>query len=340
MQFLVERMEREAGGVPRRVFVLSSEDLSVQAEIWPDLGCNCLRWRVPGPTGPLELLYSAPDWETNPVPTRSGIPILFPFPNRIRDGRFTWNGRQFEQPPNDPAHKNSIHGFVCHHSWHVRNSSGKNDLATFTAEFQACADAAPEFRLWPGDYKLTMRYLLGPDSLSLSATINNPGQDPIPVGLGYHPYFRIPFVNHASSNECLVSVPANSAWELVGNLPSGKKTPVDSARDLRKPRSFSELHLDDLLTDFVSDSPEHMLQLRGSIHQPTVGTLEIWTSNRFREMVVFTPPHREAICLEPYTCTTDAINLEQQGVDAGLTVLNPGETRTEFVVLRFNPAKR
>ena len=42
--------------------------------------------------------------------------------------------------------------------------------------------------------------------------------------------------------------------------------------------------------------------------------------------MIFTPPHREAVCLEPYTCITDAINLHQQGKDAGLLVLSPGET--------------
>ena len=37
----------------------------------------------------------------------------------------------------------------------------------------------------------------------------------------------------------------------------------------------------------------------------------------FREIVVYTPPGRNAVCLEPYTCVTDAINLQQRGIDAG-----------------------
>ena len=44
----------------------------------------------------------------------------------------------------------------------------------------------------------------------------------------------------------------------------------------------------------------------------------------FRNLVIFTPPHREAIAVEPYTCITDAINLQARGVDAGLLVLPPG----------------
>jgi aldose 1-epimerase len=48
----------------------------------------------------------------------------------------------------------------------------------------------------------------------------------------------------------------------------------------------------------------------------------------FQELVAFTPPWTSAICLEPYTCTTDAINLQQQGFEAGLRILQPGETWT------------
>src|SRR5262249_35429618 len=154
---------------------------------WPGLGCNCLRWRVRGPSEPLDLLYVAADWESNPVPTRSGIPILFPFPNRIRDGRFTWDFHSYQQPVNDTAKRNSIHGFAGRRPWRVLNTNAADGLATLTAEFQASVDTPDTLSLWPGDYKITLRILLSPDSLSLSATMANPGNRPIPVGLGYHP---------------------------------------------------------------------------------------------------------------------------------------------------------
>lgn len=47
----------------------------------------------------------------------------------------------------------------------------------------------------------------------------------------------------------------------------------------------------------------------------------------FRELVVYTPPNRNAVCLEPYTCATDAVNLQPRGIDAGWRVLEP---RAEF----------
>jgi aldose 1-epimerase len=57
---------------------------------------------------------------------------------------------------------------------------------------------------------------------------------------------------------------------------------------------------------------------------PGAVSLQLLTSPAFRELLVFTPPHRQAVCLEPYTCVTDAINLQARGIDAGLLVLPPG----------------
>jgi len=54
----------------------------------------------------------------------------------------------------------------------------------------------------------------------------------------------------------------------------------------------------------------------------------------FREVVVYTPPGRNAVCLEPYTCATDAINLEQQGIAAGWRTLEPGGEFRTWIEIR------
>lgn len=337
MKFQVDTAVRTVKGARHNVYLLSSQDQVQQAEIWPEFGCNCLRWRVAGPRGPLELLYLVPDFDANPAPNRSGIPVLFPFPNRIRAGHYAWHGRDYRLPLNDPGAKNAIHGFACRRPWRVRNSHGAENLATLSAEFQGSIDAPNEAALWPGDYKLTLRFLLGPDSLSLSATMSNPGPDVLPVGLGFHPFFRLPLVA-SEHGECRVRVPADTIWELRENIPTGEKLPVDHFHDLRQPRRFDDLLLDDVYTDLHSDTPNEKLHLRGLVEQVGVGRVEVWSSAAFRELVVFTPPTRAAVCLEPYTCATDAVNLHVRGIDSGLIELKPGESRTEFVVFRFIPS--
>ena len=62
-------------------------------------------------------------------------------------------------------------------------------------------------------------------------------------------------------------------------------------------------------------------------------------SEDFREMVVYTPGHRQAFCVEPYTCTTDAINLQAQGLEAGWRVLAPGQRWQALVGLRIEAAQ-
>src|SRR5579871_4129739 len=87
------------------VYVLSDPAQDIRAEIWPALGFNCFHWQEQT----LDLLYADPQLFQNPVPTRSGFPVLFPFPNRIRNGRFTWQGKDYQLPLNDPSHRNAIH---------------------------------------------------------------------------------------------------------------------------------------------------------------------------------------------------------------------------------------
>jgi aldose 1-epimerase len=122
---------------------------------------------------------------------------------------------------------------------------------------------------------------------------------------------------------------------LEESLPTGEKQAVDGGRDLNAPRRFGELNLDDVLTDLPASPVVDGLIERG-ILQGDEAELRIQCSPDFRDMVVFTPPHRHAFCVEPYTCTTDAVNLQARGIDAGWQVLPPGGRWTAVVELRVS----
>ncbi|MGE3804487.1 MAG: aldose 1-epimerase [Gemmataceae bacterium] len=296
---------------------------SSRAEIWPALGGNCYRWQVEGAGSRLDLLYAAPDLFADGRPTRSGIPVLFPFPNRIRDGAFTWEGKEYRLPQNDPAKKNAIHGFACRKPWRVLDQGSAAGSAWLRLEFHGAKDAPESLELWPTDYRIRLTFRLAERSLKLEAVVDNPDKKPLPFGLGYHPYFSVPLASGGKPEDCLVECKrADQFWELEGNLPTGKQLPVDAARDLTKPRPYSELNLDDVLR--VAASADSTIELGRMKQQPGSAELRVRASKDYREVVVFTPPHRQAFCIEPYTCTTDAINLQAQGVDAGWRVLPPG----------------
>jgi aldose 1-epimerase len=319
-------------GLDPTVYVLEDSGGS-RAEVWPALGFNCYRWQIQRAGQSLELLYQAPDLFDNGRPTRSGIPVLFPFPNRIRDGHFTWAGRSYQLPQNDPAKKNAIHGFACRHPWRVVGHGTDTASAWVTGVFRCSQDSPDSLPLWPTDHEIRLTYRLGANALRLEAEIHNPDRVELPFGLGYHPYFRVPFTSSGTADDCLLTVPARSFWKLEESLPTGERLPVDASCDLNRPRRFGEVNVDTVLTDLPTASgnlPERAV-LQGA---PGVA-LHLHADTVFRDLVIFTPPHRQAFCVEPYTCTTDAINLQARGVEAGWRILPPGERWHTDVELRL-----
>jgi aldose 1-epimerase len=169
---------------------------------------------------------------------------------------------------------------------------------------------------WPAEHELELTVRLTRGTLRLEAVVRNPDAVELPFGLGYHPYFL-------ADDEAKVEVPAARYWALTDNLPAGETAEVDAARDLNRPRRLGDLKLDDVLTALPPRAPRvDGLIERGTVSGPL--TVRVFCSAAYREMVVFTPPHRKAFCIEPYTCTTDAINLQARGVDAGWLTLPPG----------------
>ena len=281
-------------------------------EIWPALGFNAYRWRDAGGN---ELLYRDPAFFDGAKPTRSGWPILFPFPNRIRDGQFTWEGRTYQLPKSDSTGKNAIHGFAFNRPWRIVDQGADARHAWLTAEFWASRDAADATALWPADYVLRVSYRLSASRLRVEAAVENPGQQPLPFGLGYHPYFAVtPF----GDDRACVEIAAGKEWRLEESLPTGAQVSFNWPQ-----QRFGQVQLDHLLTDVPISRAE--ARECGAMESPSGRRLVVEAARDFREVVVFTPPHRQAICFEPYTCTTDAINLHERGVDAGLRILPPGD---------------
>jgi aldose 1-epimerase len=300
------------------------------AEVWPALGFNCVRWEVERKGQRLNLLYAAPALFQDGRPTRSGIPVLFPFPNRIRGGRYSFEGREYQLEMTDSTKLHAIHGFACRVPWRVVDSGADGESAWVTGEFRCSADAAASLPTWPADHQMRLTVRLGRGTLRLEAEVHNPDTKPLPWGLGYHPYFRLPFAE-GSADECTVEAPAKEYWVLDGNLPSGERRAVDDTRDLNRPRRFGDLHLDDVLTGLPARAARmDGLIERGTIQGASGGPMRMFCSPQFRELVVFTPPHRQAFALEPYTCATNAANL---GSDAGWGVLPPGATEQIVVEL-------
>lgn len=289
----------------------------VAAEIIPAWGHTCWRFTAQQPVIepiPLETMQQRP--------TSYGVPILFPFANRIRDGVFTFRGRQYTVTP-------PRHGYVRDKAWEVLGT-GTAEGAWITARFDANRYPEQILQQFPFPFCLDVTYRLRDHTLAFEATLRNTGTQEMPCGLGIHPYFRRPA-------QGTLQVPARQRWALQDELPTGQLLDVAGAYDLRQPHDVNSLSLDDIFTDLHADADglvRCILADREHGQQLTVA----FTAAQFPHVVVYTPPApRQAICIEPYTCPTDGFNLAAQGLPQSVVILQPGETQHYTIAMTVQP---
>jgi aldose 1-epimerase len=311
------------------VVVLEDVAAGSSARILVDYGFNCYSFRCRVGGQEYDLLRSDDHFAEQPSrPAGNGTPILFPFPNRIRAGRFEFGGKQYELPRNERG-VNAIHGMVHDRPWRVK-AAGPKGSAEVTGQFRLSHDAPQMAALWPADFLVEVTYLLERSRLTSRVRVTNPDSKPLPWGFGTHPYFRLPLKPGGDESRSTVAAPVAETWELRDLLPTGTRLPVSVTVGLDGSRPYSELKFDDVFTglQFV----EGWCACRMVDHDARV-KVTFRFDRLFRELVIYTPPARGAICLEPYTCVTDAINLQPRGIDAGLRVLQPRETAEGTMVL-------
>ncbi len=314
-RYVVDRIE--VGGI--ETYVLRDNITKAEARIATNLGNNCYSFGILGNGEWIDLIDPPPDLKTlKNEPTRYGNPILFPFPNRIREGKFTFEGKEytFDKAPGTP---NSIHGLLLNQPYQVES------VDTVDGASIVCRLDSWEFieimRQYPLPFEIRISHTLIETTLTLDIHIRNIGDSNMPMGFGIHPYFRVPLSSTSPAERCLITVPASKRWELEELLPTGEISDLEAEADFRSGKPLAGRQFDDVLTGInLSDDVSRCV-----IDDRDGGVRMVLESDtQFRELVVYTPPSRPSICFEPYTCPTDAINLEARGIDAGVIVLEPG----------------
>ncbi len=314
--------------------LLENPRTGAAAQILAEVGFNLFQLRIPVGSRTVEVLDATSDFAaTGASPNHNGIPLLFPFPNRIRGARYTWDGREYVlEGVHQDGQGNAIHGLVIDRPWRV---ASRNEISAL-GQFQLSVDAPDRRALWPADFLIEVRYELRNSALRCDIRVVNPDRVPLPFGFGTHPYFRVPLSAGSRTGDCLIQAPATEEWELVGCLPTGKRLPVAGKKDLREGQELGGLKLDDVLTGLGGGSGRYDDdgQIETVIMDPSAGLqVRHVFDEAFRELVVYTPPHGRSVCLEPYTCVTDAIHLHERGIDGGWRVLPAGaEFRTWFEI--------
>ena len=226
---------------------------------------------------------------------------LIPYCNRIRDGRFTFEGREVALPANYRASRHAIHGDAWQRPWRV----AARGESTLTLAFDHPGGA------WPFPYAARQTFELTPEGLTVRIAVSNTGSTAMPVGLGHHPYLpRTP--------ETTVTAAVDAIWATDHEV-----MPTTLKRTWVTERMATGLRVADVEMDnnfigwdrtAVVRWPERGAALRMTAESP----LDF--------LVAYTPGHEDFFCLEPVGNCTDWPNLTHLGADqVGGMVLQPCE---------------
>jgi aldose 1-epimerase len=239
--------------------------------------------------------------------------VLAPWPNRLRDGRYTFGGRSWQVAVTEPDRHTAIHGLVGWVPW--RPVARTADSVTLE-----CLIAAQEGYPWP--VLLRTQWSVGADGLRARHEATNVGAEPCPFGLGAHPYLRL---GVTAVDELTLQVPARSHLLVDGRLlPIGAAKVAGGELDYNQPRRIGGAVLNTAFGE-VTGEPVVVSAETSSGRR----SARVWADGAFRWWQVFTSDtlpgdrFRRALAVEPMTCPPDAF---RSGRD--VVTLEPGQTWT------------
>ena len=294
-------------------------DRKREVRLLPQYGANLYSYQVDG----IEYLHQAP----MPVIGKKffGIPLLYPFPNRVGNCRFTFDGTEYVLPDNDGGR--TLHGLISDAPFEVETPVVTDEEISVKTWLEI-PSGHPIYKIFPIANRLEVTYTLGTEGLKLTFKVTN--LDPskrFPFGLGIHPYFNV----HGLRSQVRIQVPAKKWMEAVNLMPTGKLVDLDDApADLTNPTPLTGLNLDDVW--YGMDPMKPM-----TISYDALGKrLSVYATKIFTHSVTFTPPCEAFFCLENQTNSTDCHNLYAKGLEeeSHLLILNPGESVSGSILMK------
>ena len=284
---------------------------NLRAEIFPGIGGSLGGFWSETGDGPTDWMRRAGADEIAAGDARGmACYPLVPFSNRIRDGRFTFEGHDVQLPLNFLPHPHVIHGHGWQAPWQVVEAS--ETMADL--EYRHEADA------WPWPYLAEQRFHLSDEALTIAISLTNLGDTAMPAGIGLHPHFP-------RDRETTMSGSVEGFWESDAEVMPTRLVHAEPVWPADKPLQVDHVALDSCFTGW-GKTLEIRWQGRG-LRMEALGPLD--------DLIVFTPPGQSFFCAEPVSHIIDAVNLAGTRDDTGLVALAPGETLDATVGFRPLP---
>ena len=224
--------------------------------------------------------------------------VLMPWPNRIEDGVYEFDGRSHQLALTEPTARNAIHGLVRWVAWTASEREPSRIVMAHAVHGQPG---------YPFQLELELEYALTEDGLRVRTTATNAGTAACPFGAGAHPYLTL---GTPTVDPLVLSVPAGTV--LVSDdrgIPTGSGPVEGTERDFRSARPIGDTVLDHAFTEIERDD-DGLARVR--VHEPESGAaLTLWVDGAYGYLMVFTGDplpdvNRRALAVEPMTCPPNA----------------------------------
>jgi len=294
----------------------------MEVSICPSIGNIAYDVRVHGQPI-VEVPPPLSEWKQHP--TQAGIPFLAPWANRLDDDAFWANGKHYLLNPDAVQIRRDssglpIHGLLLFASaWQVERLIADEQAAETVSSLEFWKH--PEWMAqFPFAHDIQMTHRLSGGVLEVRTRIRNLCSDPMPLVIGFHPWYQIP---ELPRHQWKVHLPVREHYALSPKLiPTGETKPMDLPASI----PLAGFQLDDVFGGVDPDS-EFSLEANGR-------KVSVRFGPKFPIAIAYAPETRDVVCFEPMTGLTNGFNLAHEGIYKNLQSIPPGETWTESFWIR------
>ncbi|MGZ4495452.1 MAG: aldose 1-epimerase family protein [Nocardioides sp.] len=225
--------------------------------------------------------------------------LLLPWPNRVADGRYTFDGESHQLPLSEPARHHASHGLTRWVSWTLE------EMTPHSVSLVYRLMAQPGY---PWTLDLHALFDVSADGLTVTVTATNLADRPAPYASGAHPYLA---VGEGPVDGWELTLPASSRLTVDERLiPTGEEPVGGTESDFRVARPIRGTVFDTAFGDLARDA-RGIAEVR--LHDPVGGRGSVlWLDGAHRWLQVYsadaTEHPRQALAVEPMTAPPDAFN--------------------------------
>ncbi len=287
--------------------IISNENIKFKSIIYPNLGASIQKLKQ----NEIDIIDGISNNQAglDVYKSKYNSSWLFPFPNRIPNGKYSFENKEYELEINESNLNNRLHGHIFNKSFSIKNHEAANNSASVTFSYSDEGSS----KGYPFPYQLEITYNFSPNKLNIDFNVLNTGKTAFPFGIGWHPYF-----NSNNISNSVLDFKADNQYLVDAQMIPITETPLK----FETPLELNGTFLDDC---FITKQSE--ASFKTDIYKIDID-FSSDVPNSFLQ--VYTPDTRDCIAIEPMTCAPNSFNNKN-----GLLTLEPSKNYNWKVDLKF-----